>query len=156
MIEFRCLAAGEAEPRPGREPCLGKYSVLLDLRRGELPSALVWNREGRASSREEEEKRRERGGAYRDVDSVPYGVKPLEGGGVAVYLQEELISCTGCYLEAKQPVRVWRQALWLCELDHTSPGRRSSCWTCPSSSQSQRRKVVPHLPCSPFSDGHVT
>lgn len=51
LIEFRCLAPGEGEPRPGREPCLGRYSVLLDLRKGKLPSAPVWNREGRALSR---------------------------------------------------------------------------------------------------------
>lgn len=63
LIEFRCLAPGEAEPRPGKEPCLGRYSVLFDLRKEKLPSALVWSREGRALSgtnrqRKEEEKRR--------------------------------------------------------------------------------------------------
>lgn len=57
-MELRCLATGEAEPRPGNEPCLGRYSVLLDLRRGEVPSALVCDREERSfcvTNRQKEE-----------------------------------------------------------------------------------------------------
>lgn len=53
------------------------------------------------------------------MDGGPYGVIPLEGGGVVVHLQEELTSCAGRDLEAKQPVRVWRQAPWLCPLGRT-------------------------------------
>lgn len=58
LIEFRCLAIGEAEPRPGREPCLGRYSVLLALRRGEPPSALVCCREGKELKRNQQPERR--------------------------------------------------------------------------------------------------
>lgn len=80
LIEFRCLAAGEAEPRPGREPCLGRYSVLLDLRREKPPSALVWNREDKALIEPNKENGwSKKGGAYGEVDSIPYGVKPLDG-----------------------------------------------------------------------------
>lgn len=41
LTKLRCLAPGEADPCPGRELCLGRHSVLLDLRRRNPPSALV-------------------------------------------------------------------------------------------------------------------
>lgn len=33
---LRCLVLGEEDPYAGRELCLGRYSVLVDLRRGSL------------------------------------------------------------------------------------------------------------------------
>lgn len=62
LTKFRCLAPGEAEPRPGREPCLGRYSVLLALRKGEPPSALVCIREGGNSSRTNNQREEEKKG----------------------------------------------------------------------------------------------
>ncbi len=38
---LRCFALGEAEPYPGRDECLDRYSVLFDLRREKPTSALV-------------------------------------------------------------------------------------------------------------------
>lgn len=41
LVLVEAEAEAEAEPYPGRELCLGRYSVLFDLRRGKPPSALV-------------------------------------------------------------------------------------------------------------------
>lgn len=96
-------------------------------------------------------KKEERGGAYRGVDGGFDGVEPLEGVGVELGLQEELTSRAGRDLEPKTSCQ--NQETGSAHLLTLSPGRRSSCWTCLSSSQSRRHTVAQRPPYFLLSDG---
>jgi len=111
---FRCLVLGEAETYPGRELCLGKYSVLFDLRRGKPLSSLVWREKCYNQPQKDvyltyfsklSFKKTLNWQvlqfcviSYWGVNRLSDGIIPFAGSGVAVILDKVFTSCVCCNL----------------------------------------------------------